>query len=236
MIKPDAESLVDTIKEIIDDPDMNRHLKNLAIMTSTIQSFAKTYSHPDAQFSMEKANEYATALFSFAKFELGQSVMLGNKWDVSIAEQSSGWSHSAHFLHTGARCKIHSVDYDKDRGGFIYDVIFDVETWIPKHGEDEGIPQPVSRKHTFCMAERYLVEDEGPYIIRQKDAIGDWIFIAEEDDFNTHLEKFKNALELSTYDEAKKELSRQMKIHKRDDLEIVTKAQAAQDYFGDCDS
>ena len=230
MIDPKIKTRVGIIQEIIDRPDTNKYLKNLEIMTATVEMFVQTFNGSEARYSMEKANEYAKALFNYAKFEVGQTVMLGNQWDNSIATQSGGWQHHAHYLITGARCVIKGVDYREKAGGFIYDVMFEDESWVPTHGKEKGIPQPVSDKHLFCIAERYLVEDEGPYVIRLKNRTDDWIFIAEEDEYNNHLEKLKNA-RCMDYDEAKEELARQKNKRAADDLEIVLRSVASEDYF-----
>ncbi len=83
----------------------------------------------------------------FAPYKVGDRVELAGDVDVS---KSPGWASSAHFLKRGAKATVEAVRVRESKK-FGFDVIFDEETWV-----DNGVPKPVSSKHTYSFGESAL--------------------------------------------------------------------------------
>lgn len=228
------------IEDLVKDEDMNKHVKNLAIMTSVLEMMVKTFNNEvfngDFKYSLNKINLYASALFDYSKFKKHQLVQLGNNWSDSISKDSSGWSHCSHFMKRGAVVEIVKIDYRED--GFIYDCIFKDESWIPKIGENKGIPQPVIEPGTFSLREDWLEEipdkKTETYVLRLKDEKDGWIFLSEIRGDYPILGKFRDAFEY-TKELAEETLEIVMASAMSYDFEIVPKSVAAYEYFSEPD-
>ncbi len=94
----------------------------------------------------EVADSYMSMFERFCPFQEGERVELVK--DVPV-KNSSGWNHCRHFLIRGGKATINGCGYSD--GKFMFDVVFDDETWI-----DEGKEKPVHTKHTFGLNETYL--------------------------------------------------------------------------------
>lgn len=91
----------------------------------------------------------------FAPFQIGDRVKLLKSPDY---EKAPGWDKCKHFLVCGAAGVI--VDATCGSSGFVFDVLFDDESWIDTVGRDRPkgsvVPMPGDRKHRFGFREGWL--------------------------------------------------------------------------------
>lgn len=115
-----------------------------------IQNGLRRMERGPVSYYLEKLTGYAELLFDrFAPFKPGWRVALVAS-PKNCNDEDDGWYSCRHFLVPGATGTVESIDAGKD--GFWVCVVFDRETWIDR----EGVEQPVTQKHTFCLHESML--------------------------------------------------------------------------------
>lgn len=102
-------------------------------------------------FYLSELIKRSDLLFSrYCPYQPGDRVAL-----VRDVECTGGWDTCGHFLVNGAKGTVHECRLDSEGKQFAFDVTFDNESWI----NDDGIVLPVTKKHTFKIAEDYLRRD-----------------------------------------------------------------------------
>lgn len=99
-----------------------------------------------ASYYYERLVDYYNGCMAAAKFKVGQRVELVEAY----AGDASGWAHCKHFMLKGAKATVVGVDYYK--GEYSYDIEFDIETWIDRH----GAKRVVEKKHLFRFGQNDL--------------------------------------------------------------------------------
>ena len=100
-----------------------------------------------ANWYFQKLKEYYIGCMAAAKFQPGDRVRL-----KEAPNCDNSWSHSKHFLIEGAVGTVIEHDYRPDRGGYVYDVMFDNESRI----DMQGNVIPIEKKHTYCLRQKIL--------------------------------------------------------------------------------
>jgi hypothetical protein len=95
-----------------------------------------------ASYYYERLIDYYQGCMAAAKFKKGDRVQL--------REDATGWDHCKHFLVKGAVGTVEEVDYYM--GEYRYDIEFDNETWIDRH----GVKRVPGTKHTFRFSQKDL--------------------------------------------------------------------------------
>lgn len=85
----------------------------------------------------------------FCPFKVGDRVRLVRDWTDPRGD-SPGWHHHMHTLVRDNVAVVKGRDFRN--GKFIFDLLFDKETWVDK----DGVEHPVSKKGTFCFREDWL--------------------------------------------------------------------------------
>ena len=101
-------------------------------------------SNGPASYYFERIGDCIDGLYSFAKFKADDAVALVRDIDC---DDKPGWAGCEHFLKAGAPARVQEVEFRK--GGFVYGVQFDEETWVDR----DKIIRPVSSKHQFWFRE-----------------------------------------------------------------------------------
>ena len=126
------------------------YAKNLKEVSRMAKRFADSMQQATGnsfEWSMEQmADSYISMFERFCPYKEGDHVELLK--DVPC--DGSGWVTCKHFLIRGATATIHSCGYGN--GKFVFDVIFDDESWIDSDGKE----QPIENKHTFGLNETYF--------------------------------------------------------------------------------
>jgi hypothetical protein len=117
--------------------EVNQAMKNLNMALS---------SGP-ASFYYDKLIGYYEGCMAAAKYQVGDRVVLAHDLDLTNAP---GWQPSAHFLIKDSPATVKGIDYRK--GKYVYDVMFDYESWI----NDKKQKVMIEDRHTFCMHEEDL--------------------------------------------------------------------------------
>lgn len=142
---------------------MNKHLETTEKVFESLSEAIEVLRPVNGRTSwtFEKLTEYVDGLFSFSQFNLEDEVILNSQWEPHFQKEldkcsNHGWKHCKHFLIEGAVGQVKDIDY-RD-GKFVYDVVFDNESWVTSFGKEEGKLHPVSRdkRHIFCIWEDHL--------------------------------------------------------------------------------
>jgi len=127
-----------------------KYARNLKEVSTLAREFAKSMQRATGdsfEWSMEQmADSYISIFERFCPYTDGERVELLK--DVPC--EGSGWESCKHFLIRGSTATINSCGYSD--GKFVFDVIFDDETWI----DDDGNEHHVENKHTFGINETYF--------------------------------------------------------------------------------
>ena len=135
------------------------------VVTNTLEFNRKT-SNQELEYANKRIAEYIKGLFDHAKFKVGDRVKLNSAWTHHVGNNgiSSSWDSCKHFLIEGATATVKTVDFYPK--GFVYDIMFDVETWIDKWAKPP-IEREVTDKHLFAFHEKFLkAEDANEEIVR----------------------------------------------------------------------
>jgi len=92
--------------------------------------FEQSLAGGPGRFYIEKFNIYIDGLFSFAKFKVGDGVVLGE----TVNPLPCAWIPFEHFLIKGSEALVGDIDYDEK--GFRYGIEFDAESWIDGKGKE----------------------------------------------------------------------------------------------------
>jgi hypothetical protein len=109
------------------------------------------------QWGIEQiAASYKSMFDRFCPYEVGDRVQL-TKSPPSALEEGSGWYPSRHFLIAGSAGEVRNRGYSDNQ--FIFDVVFDNESWIG----DKGVVHlmELDHKHTYRISEKCLRLEEG---------------------------------------------------------------------------
>jgi len=105
--------------------------------------------HGPATFHLDKlAGAYCYLLARYSPYQIGQRVALTETPQID-EDHNPGWIGLKHFLVAGAKGRV--VEIDCDHAGFIFNIVFDVETYLW-----EGAARPVALKHKYSFRERWL--------------------------------------------------------------------------------
>lgn len=119
--------------------------KNIRRLIDAGKEVSKILSRPDFDYYIEKLIEREKVLFNYSKFKIGQYVSLNTTPEIN-ENIRHGWIGYKNILVKGRIGKIIEVDYNSNRGGFCYAVMFN------ENGRDIG---------SFCF-EEYLLSEEIP--------------------------------------------------------------------------
>lgn len=99
------------------------------------------------EWGMEQmADSYISIFNRFCPFKEGDR--------VELLRDNTGWDTCRHFLIRGGKATVEGCGY-RD-GKFVFDVIFDDETWI----DGDGKERDVQTNHTFSIDETYLKKND----------------------------------------------------------------------------
>lgn len=102
----------------------------------------------DLKFELTKCEEYRQGCLAASKFKSGDRLVLVKDIDLTHAW---GWEHCKHFLIKGEKVTVDSYDYFN--GQYVYDVIFDNESFISAFDNQTYF---IKKKHTFAIEEYYF--------------------------------------------------------------------------------
>ena len=100
---------------------------------------------------MTHIKECAEALFTFAKFKVGDTVKMKETYPVNLKE-SWGWMSYRHLVTKGSKAKVLSVDWYNNR--FNYLLEFYEKSWI----DDKNVVHPSDTCVNLSLGEKWLTK------------------------------------------------------------------------------
>ena len=97
----------------------------------------------------EIIDSYLSLYDRFCPFKIGDRVQLTKYY----TKKDTGWEHCKHFLNRGSTGKVVNRGYKE--GLFIFDIVFDNESWI----DNDGVENKTKDKHTFAFNENWLEQE-----------------------------------------------------------------------------
>lgn len=148
-----------TVKDYIDEVS-----KTIATINGVVKELGQ-----NSQYKMERiVTSFGEMFDRFCPFRVGDRVELSHTPEITNSKRW-GWLGSKHFLVEGSPGVITSRDF---RGGeFIFEVMFDLESWIPSSGNAKGEWSKRPDRHVYSLSEADLApSDKEEWIIFETEA------------------------------------------------------------------